>query len=235
MSDTPTQRTVKHRWEREYELQVLPTSRSTAPSRAMEHWCRFLEGRGRPHSRRVLDIACGTGRNSLYLAHKGAVLCAMDIAENALRILREHAVSEGVQDQVTPVCAAMDHTLPFASGTFDYALCLTALENLLTAKHVSFFISELHRVLKGGALVLLYRLCENDEFYERRLIIGSDNRMLAFSEDLGVWQRIFSLGELSQILAPSFQIVESQSFEFADTRGNYTYHRSLQSLVLARS
>ena len=135
---------------------------------------------------------------------------------------------------MTAVCATMDNTLPFISGTFDYALCLTAIENLLTDAQVHMFISELHRVLRFGALVLLYRLCENDGFYEPRITVEGDGRRLAFAEDVGISQRIFTLGELTGILGNSFRIVASKSLSFDDTRGHCTYHRTLQSLVLER-
>jgi len=44
----------------------------------------------------ALDLACGAGRNAIYLAGRGWRVTAVDGSETAIRILRERARSRGV-------------------------------------------------------------------------------------------------------------------------------------------
>jgi tellurite methyltransferase len=45
---------------------------------------------------RALDLACGTGRNTLWLAEHGWSVTAVDAAEAAIEILRHRAAARGV-------------------------------------------------------------------------------------------------------------------------------------------
>ncbi len=45
---------------------------------------------------RVLDVACGAGRNALLLAGRGFSVTALDISEEGLALLRERARGKGV-------------------------------------------------------------------------------------------------------------------------------------------
>ncbi len=80
--------TAEQKWDRKYELQAEPPSDPDS----------FLAARLndlKPGS--VLDIACGSGRNSIFLAAKGFTVTGMDISQVALekldRIGRDKALS----------------------------------------------------------------------------------------------------------------------------------------------
>ena len=78
---------------------------------------RYLEGRESalhttltrfyhlaPHGR-ALDIACGTGETSIYLAKKGFGVEAFDVSDVAIRRARQKAKREGVNVKFKPVDA----------------------------------------------------------------------------------------------------------------------------------
>jgi tellurite methyltransferase len=44
----------------------------------------------------VVDIASGTGRDALFLAEKGFPVCAIDLSNEALRIIRKDAENRGI-------------------------------------------------------------------------------------------------------------------------------------------
>ncbi len=46
---------------------------------------------------RVLDVACGAGRNALFLAERGFSVTAIDISGEGLALLRERARERGVE------------------------------------------------------------------------------------------------------------------------------------------
>ncbi|WP_049979462.1 class I SAM-dependent methyltransferase [Halolamina rubra] len=49
---------------------------------------------------RALDIACGTGRNAVFLAEQGYEVDALDQSKEGLRITESNAASRGVDDRV---------------------------------------------------------------------------------------------------------------------------------------
>lgn len=60
---------------------------------------------------RALDLACGNGRNALYLAEIGFDVDAIDIAEPALKLAQDAARERGVSVN-TIVADLDDHSLP---------------------------------------------------------------------------------------------------------------------------
>jgi SAM-dependent methyltransferase len=92
--------------------------------------------------KRVLDLACGTGRYSRLLQEHGAAeIIAMDFCEP---MLRQVAVADRV-------CGSMMQ-LPFASAAFDVVIAGLALGH---APSVQAWMTEVARVLTAGG-VLLY-------------------------------------------------------------------------------
>ena len=63
---------------------------------------------------RALDLACGNGRNALYLAQCGFDVDAIDIAEPALKLAQASAQERGVSIN-TMVADLDDHNLPLES------------------------------------------------------------------------------------------------------------------------
>ena len=47
-------------------------------------------------SRKILDLACGDGRNAIYLAKKGYEVCAVDFSTEGLNRLKSFATDEGL-------------------------------------------------------------------------------------------------------------------------------------------
>ena len=75
-----------------------------------------LESEGRS---RVLDIGCGLGRHTVYLAARGFTVTAVDNAPAALSACRENLKQAGLQATVLP----MEMTeLSFPGGSFDGAI-----------------------------------------------------------------------------------------------------------------
>ncbi|NHX37747.1 MULTISPECIES: class I SAM-dependent methyltransferase [Halolamina] len=54
---------------------------------------------------RALDVACGTGRNALFLAEQGYEVDALDRSIEGLRLTEANAVEQGVDDRINPIQA----------------------------------------------------------------------------------------------------------------------------------
>ena len=96
------------------------------------------------NGQRVLDLGCGMGESSVFLALQGARVSACDISGEMIQKARELAALHGVR--IEAVEAPSDR-LPFADGTFDVVYgngILHHVDLLPTAE-------EVRRVMKPGA------------------------------------------------------------------------------------
>lgn len=99
------------KWDERY-LSGAYTDR-THPSALLEQWIDHIA------PGRALDVACGAGRNTLFLAAHGFAVDAVDISGEALAIARGRAQGAGLR--ANWIEHDLDEPLPLAAG---YALIL---------------------------------------------------------------------------------------------------------------
>lgn len=80
-------------WENLFKKIPEENWKTAPPSLAMEACLVFFTNNGVEN---VLDIGCGPGRWSIYFAKNGLRVKGYDFSENAVRIAREWAASEGL-------------------------------------------------------------------------------------------------------------------------------------------
>jgi malonyl-CoA O-methyltransferase len=90
----------------------------------------------------VLDLGCGTGRHSLWLAAAGATVTGVDFSEGMLAEARRKPGAEAIRFVVHD----LHLPLPFATE-FDLVVSGLVLEHL---RELDGFFAEAHRVLKPG-------------------------------------------------------------------------------------
>ncbi len=108
---------------------------------------------------RVLDVACGRGKSSYYLAgaHPGAEVEAIDLLPENVQIAQSlYAHTRGLTYR-----AGDAMNLPFSPGAFDKVFCLEAAFHFPDRSR---FLAEAARVLKpGGRLVVVDFMWEKDD------------------------------------------------------------------------
>ncbi len=100
---------------------------------------------GDVRGKHILDYGCGTGDETIRLARLGAMVAAIDIANNMVLVTKARATSAGVNDRV--IAAKMyGEDLHFADGTFDIIFGISVIH------HVAIDMAgpEIYRVLKPG-------------------------------------------------------------------------------------
>ena len=99
----------------------------------------------------VLDIGCGNGRNSRYLASKGFQVTGIDISPAQVEIAKKRAEKELPENPIQFHVA--DATkLPFQDGQFSAVLYIATLHHLPSADERLKSLIEIFRVLKPGGL-----------------------------------------------------------------------------------
>jgi 2-polyprenyl-3-methyl-5-hydroxy-6-metoxy-1,4-benzoquinol methylase len=95
---------------------------------------------------RVLDVGCGDGRLSAELAHAGAEVLGIDVAEEPLR--RARALHADLDVRVVP----LDGEWPLPDASFDVVWAGETIEHLADTAG---WLSEVRRVLRSGGSLLL--------------------------------------------------------------------------------
>jgi SAM-dependent methyltransferase len=130
--------------DRDYELQT-----HRAEDR---HWWyrgrrslleRVIDQLQLPRPARILDAGCGSGRNMVELARRGAVT-GVELSQASVCLARARHVGEVVEGSVLE--------MPFAADSFDLAACLDVIEHLEDDVGA---LRELRRVVAAGGCLLV--------------------------------------------------------------------------------
>jgi SAM-dependent methyltransferase len=94
-----------------------------------------------------LDVGCGEGYNTRFLAQRGARVTAVDISERFVRHAKQLEAPEcpGIRYRVA---SAVE--LPFADAAFDFATSFMSLMDIFETERV---IGEVHRVIRSGGFL----------------------------------------------------------------------------------
>ncbi|MGC9334508.1 MAG: class I SAM-dependent methyltransferase, partial [Anaerolineae bacterium] len=93
--------------------------------------------------RAVLEVGCGTGLNTAWLAGRAGQVIAVDVSQGMLARARERISSAGVQFVTADVTAPW----PFRGRAFDLVVANLILEHVQDLEHV---FAEAWRVLQPG-------------------------------------------------------------------------------------
>ncbi len=113
-----------------------------------------IEGPGGLPPGRALDLGCGTGTNSLYLARHGWQVVGVDFAAQAIRIARRKARQAGVTAEFHVADVARLDLLAI-QPPFDLALDIGCFHSL-TADARAHYLDGLRCLLRPGARWMLY-------------------------------------------------------------------------------
>lgn len=97
-----------------------------------------------------LDMGCGFGRNSIFMAKHGYNVSAFDLSEHGVKMTKEKAEKEGVK--IKNLCVADMLKMPYKDGTFDCILAFNVIEHT-NKKGFDKVLKEIKRILKPGGEV----------------------------------------------------------------------------------
>ena len=145
---------------------------------------------------KVLDVGCGGGYISEYLAKLNAVVSATDILKESLNAAREHAEQNDLQIDYN-LCTT--ERLPYGDNTMDSVTCCDVLEHVTDKQRI---LSEIYRVLKPGGWFFFDTV--NKTFWSRLFAIWFAENILRFI-DKGThdWRHFISPAGLRQLLEAS--------------------------------
>jgi tellurite methyltransferase len=139
-----------HEWDKRYRLGEHAAADLEAPPTALVVNAAQSLRRGK-----ALDLACGAGRNALWLAEHGWEVTAVDGAPSAIEILRSRAAERGLK--IKTVLADLEkHEFEIAPSEWDLVTVCYYLQRDL-------FEPAKRGVAPGGVLISIVHLNEPGE------------------------------------------------------------------------
>ena len=106
---------------------------------------------GNLHFDSILEVGCGTGKNTVFLAQIGSVIHAVDFSRGMIEKAKEKVLSENVHFSLMDVTQRWD----FEDGFFDLVTCNLILEHV---ENLQFVFSEAARVLQPNGYFFINEL-----------------------------------------------------------------------------
>jgi tellurite methyltransferase len=163
-------------WEQRYRAQEETSEPSPHPL--------LLETAGSLQPGRALDLACGTGRNALWLAEHGWTVTAVDGSPAAIGILRQRAAGLRIETQIADL---EDSSFTIAPASYDLiAICYYLQRSL--------FDPAKQALVPGGILTTIALLAETGKDNSFRVQPGEllrtfhDWEILHYREGRDAWQ-----------------------------------------------
>jgi SAM-dependent methyltransferase len=138
---------------------------------------------------RALDLGCGTGRASIYLAQRGWICDGVDFIPAAVDLARERAIAAGVGDSTRFFVASVAHLDEFEPA-YDLAIDVGCMHNLRGDDLVSYVTGVARLLRPGGHYLLFAHLADETE--------GATNTRLTAQEIRALFESAFAVERIER-------------------------------------
>ena len=194
-------------WEQTYRDDSVSTFAKGPTADIAEYWTLF------PAGGTILDVGCGEGRNSIFLAEKGFIVDAIDISEAGIEKAKRIAATCG-----TKVNFFCQDLIKFNfTATYDVILSHGVLHLCEKADRDTFIEqAKLHTHIGGYNAIGIFT-----------------NRLPATPDNAPFTKSLFDVGELPAIYA-QWEIVHNPEGIIEDTHPGGIHHQHAYEQVIAR-
>ncbi len=179
----------EHIWEKEYQDPTLVTL-SNVPAKCIKDFVRFLRKVEKVEldKQNILDLGCGNGKNSNYIAEQGIhnKITGIEISETALKHARELIPSGNFIKQ------SIGMPLDFSDSSFSIILDVTS-SNSLNESERAIYLKEITRLLKPSGYLFVRALCKDGDKNAQNLLASNPGKEkdTYIMPGLGLTERIF--------------------------------------------
>jgi SAM-dependent methyltransferase len=202
-------------WEGTYSEE--PYLYGESPSYGARKAARLFRGEG---AKRILELGCGHGRDTLYFAKNGMKVHAVDFSRTAIEAMTKKANELSLSEPIAGLCHDVREPLPFAKNSFDGCYSHMLYCMALTSDQLARLTTEIRGILKPNGLNIYTARNTKDKHYGKGIHRGED-----MYEVDGFIVHFLSEGKMAE-LARGFKVLSVEEFE----EGNLPRRLSLVTL-----
>ncbi|MFA5420667.1 MAG: class I SAM-dependent methyltransferase [Patescibacteria group bacterium] len=203
-------------WEREYKNPKL-VSKKEEPQADTLRFFKFLKKEQGVllENLNVLDLGCGTGRNSNYLAGRDNDVVGIEFSKFALNLARERARENNLK--VKYILGDIGKEYEIKDSSIDLVLDITS-SNSLDEKGREVYLKEVFRVLKPGGYFFVRALAKEGNKNVKNLLKQSPGREkdTYILKEIGLTERVFTRKDFIDLYSKYFEILKM------DKKTNYS-------------
>lgn len=209
-------------WEREYRNPKLVT-KNEGPQADTLRFFKFLkkEEKFNLYDKVILDLGCGTGRNSNYLAELGNEVIGIEISKTAIQIAKQRATV-----LVDYRLGDIGDKYEIKDKSVDVVLDVTS-SNSLNEKGREIYLNETDRVLKDGGYFFVRALAKDGNKNVKNLLKqspGSEYDTYIIKE-INLTERVFSKEDFIKMYSKYFKILNLEKKTSYTTFNERIYKR----------
>jgi ubiquinone/menaquinone biosynthesis C-methylase UbiE len=216
----------EHQWEREYRKPQLLTkeNKPQADTVRFAHFLRKKEGVDLATAS-VLDLGCGTGRNSFYFAEMGARVVGLDISRTAIELAKQRAGEAGLD--IAYFKQSIGERFPVPDASIGIALDVTSSNSLTEAERET-YLAETQRVLAPNGYFFVKALCKDGDTNAKQLLkqFPGPEKDTYIMPDIGITERVWSKEDFLQAYQRFFTILHLEKKTSYSQMNNRSYKRN---------
>jgi len=227
--------TQKKFWDKEYSDNKLVT-KSDKPQKDFLNFLKFLkkECKLTIDNLKILDLGCGVGKNSNYLAGKNNKVTGLDISGVAIEEARLRAKNLGVD--VNYLVADIGSSYLLDDSSFDIIIDVIS-SNSLNETGRNIYLSESRRVLKASGYFFVRALCKDGDKNAKNLIKNNPGKEknTYTMKGLGLTEKVFEKNEIIELYSKYFKILKLTKKTAYTKYANQSYKRNYWLLYLLKN
>jgi len=157
--------------------------------------------------KKILELGCGQGRDTLFLVQNGFKVYALDYSQTGLEAINKKAQELGLSELIETKVHDVRNPLSFDDEFFDAAFSHMLYCMALTTAELQFLSEEVRRVLKPGGLNIYTVRHTGDAHYRTGIHRGEDRY------EVGGFIVHFFSKEKVELLAKGYEIISVDEFE----------------------
>lgn len=193
-------------WDKEYRNSKFLT-KENKPQSDVVRFVKFLKDKDFAlEGKNVLDLGCGTGRNSFYFSELGAEVTGIEISRTALEIGISNAKSAKLH--INYIKQSMGEKFPVDDLSIDVVLDITS-SNSLTEAEREVYLQETSRVMKNDGYFFIKALCKEGDENAKYLIKnfpGKEKDTYVMPE-IGVTERVWTKEDFLETYEKYFKVI----------------------------
>jgi SAM-dependent methyltransferase len=189
------------------------------PLEGMQEIIKVLKPKGRIVA---LDLGCGEGRDSIFLAENGIKVLSIDVSRTGIKKLTDYALDHKLP--ITAKCIDL-FSFDFSENSFDIIVARTLLDHLEYDK-IELAVKIIKRSVRKRGFAFIEVFTEDDPGFT-----GSKEKA---SECAGLVKYYFKKGELKSMFN-DFRIIKYQEKTYLDTSHGTPHYHGVAILIGQKS